>query len=143
MRLWTTLLGLALLTTGCAEFVEPPGPDFQAIVDDCDLGNHRAITIGDDGGSLDLTAYNEDVSTPSLRGPNGPEQLDCIVKGVQMPDHVFRSMETTRALDGRQEASWEFSYPDSDAAWNGELTAQWSFHGETGLNLIIVKQEEQ
>lgn len=140
MRSRTTPLAflLILFAPACSEF-SVPEPDFETIVSECGLSRHKAVSVGDSGGSLAVTAFSGDPLSPSLRQP---EQLDCLLEGIQTPDHVTRSMDTTRALDGRQDASWDFLAPEGDAAWDGQVSAEWSYHPDSGMNLIVTKNQE-
>ena len=47
---------------------------------------------------------------------------------LKNPDYVFDLIGTTRALDGRQTESW------------GKFRATWSYHPDSGLQLLIVVQ---
>ena len=54
--------------------------------------------------------------------------LDCIYEQLAVPVHITERIGVTRALDGRQDGSW------------GEFTASWSYHPDSGANLIIVQR---
>jgi hypothetical protein len=53
--------------------------------------------------------------------------LDCIYGELAVPAHISERIGVTRALDGRQDGSW------------GEFTASWSYHPDSGANIIIAQ----
>jgi hypothetical protein len=55
-------------------------------------------------------------------------QLACILLELQTPVSVVAVMEETRALDGRQEGTWE------------GFKASWTYHPDTGMDMIIEEQ---
>lgn len=61
---------------------------------------------------------------------SGDSLLDvyCSLSIIGAPDYVFDLIGTTRALDGRQTESW------------GKFRATWSYHPDSGLQLLIVVQ---
>jgi len=86
---------------------------------DCGLQRHPAVTRGDQERTLDLDGVGED----SL-GLAFDEQL-CILDALDVPDSVISKMESTRALDGRQEASWD------------NIIASWTYHPDDGLDVLL------
>jgi hypothetical protein len=50
---------------------------------------------------------------------------ECVLKALEIPDATKNLVETTRALDGRQDAEWK------------NLVATWSYHPDTGLNMTL------
>jgi hypothetical protein len=78
------------------------------------------VRIGDDGTSMVVSGVAaEEVEGASIVG------LLCIFEQVQVPDAVVSQISGTRALDGRQQATW------------GDFTASWTYHPDDGLNLIL------
>ncbi len=57
-------------------------------------------------------------------GLNASEVV-CSLSSLDVPTAVLQQMAATRALDGRQEASW------------GTDTASWSYHPDQGLDVIV------
>ena len=51
--------------------------------------------------------------------------LTCVTDTLEVPKWVTESIANTRAMDGRQEAEWD------------DFTAQWSYHPDSGANVII------
>ncbi|WP_051799750.1 hypothetical protein [Catenuloplanes japonicus] len=51
--------------------------------------------------------------------------LTCLLNALDAPMYVQEQMDATRALDGRQQASW------------GDLRASWTYHPDAGLDAII------
>jgi hypothetical protein len=58
----------------------------------------------------------------------GAGGLDCVLSTLQMPEAVRQQLMQTRALDGRQQATWD------------AFTASWSYHPDDGINLIVQVQ---
>lgn len=85
--------------------------------------NHRCGghgELGDDDMTLTLQTAGED-------SPGGIStyELECYLDMMDVPDSVRSHITQTRALDGRQEASWD-SY-----------TAGWTYHPDNGLSLVV------
>lgn len=73
-------------------------------------------SVGDQGRSIALDSGYK----------NGKlEEVVCVLVALKTPDSVLRKMDTTRALDGRQQASWE------------DISASWTYHPDSGLDVII------
>lgn len=49
----------------------------------------------------------------------------CVLKELKTPQAVIAHMDSTRALDGRQEDQWD------------GFTAAWTYHPDAGMNLIV------
>lgn len=49
----------------------------------------------------------------------------CVLTELKTPAAVIAHMDSTRALDGRQEDSWE------------GFTASWTYHPDAGMDLIV------
>lgn len=77
------------------------------------------VHLEDDGASLFLDGAGEDGE--GLQVP----VLACYLSELDVPDSVIRRMEGTRALDGMQEATWD------------EFTARWSYHPDSGMDIIV------
>lgn len=52
----------------------------------------------------------------------------CVLQRISAPADVTARMDQTRALDGMQDASW------------GEYKASWTYHPDSGLNLILTEK---
>lgn len=77
---------------------------------------------GDAGKSISFDTEGKD--DPST-GNDDIEDVACVLNALQVPDYVVSHMDSTRALDGTQEDTWE-SY-----------TARWTYHPDNGLNLTV------
>lgn len=55
-------------------------------------------------------------------------QAACILEELKAPASVLEQMDSTRALDGRQQATW------------GDFTASWTYHPDDGLDLILTEK---
>lgn len=53
--------------------------------------------------------------------------VSCVLAELETPARVVELMNGTRALDGRQSDTWD------------SFTATWSYHPDTGLDLLIVE----
>lgn len=56
--------------------------------------------------------------------------VDCLLDRVRMPDDARFRLDSTRALDGMQDAEWTY---DEDA----RMEASWTYHPDDGLNMVI------
>lgn len=84
----------------------------------------RYITVGDGGMSLTILGAGAE----ERPGADFIEVL-CVLGALDVSDAVLHQISGTRALDGRQHADWE------------GLTASWTYHPRSGLDLIL--QEER
>jgi hypothetical protein len=121
-----------LALAGCAPADPPSAADLEHI----EMANRTLIEkvaakcpaaygskIGDEGKSLILdTQGNDDATGLDMT------QLDCILFRLEAPDSTRSLIDSTRALDGRQEATWD------------SITATWSYHPDTGLSMVIVEE---
>ena len=107
------LTGAILVATGDSETL------LEAAKEEC-AADTADVRIGDDGASMTISG----VAAEEAEGASIIELL-CIFDHVQVPDAVISHMDSTRALDGRQEAAW------------GDFTASWTYHPNSGLNVII------
>lgn len=55
------------------------------------------------------------------------EALGCLLSELRAPQAVVAHIDGTRALDGRQEDTWE------------GFTASWTYHPDDGLDMIVRK----
>jgi hypothetical protein len=93
-----------------------PFEDVQARCDPAGSGT----TIADDGKTFVIDSSGEEDSSGISY-----ESFSCILNAINMPTAVQSHIGDTRALDGRQEDSWE------------GFTASWSYHPDDGLDMII------
>lgn len=95
-------------------------PLFEAVTG-CGMTRGAAgLALGDNDSSLILDGKGDD----DLNGVTVERQA-CVLTALDIPDSTLNLMSTTRALDGRQQGSWN----DYDASW--------SYHPDTGLNITI------
>lgn len=114
------LVAIPAIGSGIATRAEAAAPNpFEVALDDCDMADSAYATIGDDGASLELQTFGDEAVGMDL------DELTCITEALDISDAVLSRIETTRALDGRQEASW------------GDFTASWTYHPDNGLNMLI------
>ena len=132
MKRYALPLIVVLALAGCATADPPSAHELEQ----AELANRTLIEkvtakcpalygsdIGDEGKSLLLDTQGSDDAT----GLN-MTQLDCILIRLETPDSTRSLIDSTRALDGRQEAKWD------------SITATWSYHPDSGLNMVIVEE---
>jgi hypothetical protein len=121
------LAAIAVPTVAVAAFLFLGGLDRVRDVVDAPAPQRASTTCGqvgqvaDGGKTLILNVINPEAGL----GPVSPENLACVLRELGTPAYVVAQMAQTRALDGRQTATW------------GDLEASWTYHPDNGLNLII------
>jgi hypothetical protein len=90
-------------------------------LDTCGIGpGAPGVTLGDSDTALILDGKgDDDISGVTV------ERQACVLTTIGVPDSTLNLMSTTRALDGRQQGTWD------------DFDATWSYHPDTGLNLTI------
>lgn len=78
------------------------------------------VSLGDEGTSMVISRVLAEEDPGATWN-----QLSCVFVKVDIPDAVVSHIEGTRALDGRQQASWD------------GFEASWTYHPDDGLNLIL------
>ena len=78
------------------------------------------VNVGDKGKSVSFdTKGKDDSSGASI------DDVACVLGKLNVPDSVVSQMDHTNALQGRQTADWD------------GFNASWSYHPDSGLNLIV------
>lgn len=92
----------------------------ESAVESCGLQGSPGFRVGDGGNTLSIDSKGEEDAS-------GADITDvvCILVALDVSDAVISRLESTRALDGRQEGSWE------------GYTATWGYHPDSGLDLVI------
>lgn len=85
----------------------------------CGLQDSPYATLGDGNRTLVLTSVGDD--SPGLNG----DEIGCVLGLLKVPQSVLAQINTTRALDGRQNAAW------------GDVEASWIYHPRNGLEMIV------
>lgn len=98
------------------------GNPFPEAVAECGLERSPNAELSEDGRTLVLDHKGQEDAT----GLNF-ESVDCVLAELEVPANVSHEMEKTRALDGRQSASWE------------GIEASWSYHPDTGLDVVLTR----
>lgn len=114
---------LVLKPTGASA---PAAPVLAQAFKDCGFEGHpHWATLGDGGRTLTL-------DTDGKKDFEGAQwsDVECVRRATGMPDSVVTDIEETRALDGRQEASW------------GVFTASWRYHPDPGLKITFTEQAQ-
>ncbi|MCQ1952261.1 hypothetical protein [Arthrobacter sp. zg-Y238] len=112
--------GLLLAQIDMSGSPEPSTVLFDA-VESCGVSGHTGIELGDEGQSLTM----DSAGTDYLDEGTELSEINCVLRGTDMPDSVSSRMDNTRALDGRQFAEW-----------NG-ISASWNYHPDTGTNVVL------
>ncbi len=86
---------------------------FTALQSECDP-TVKSTVIGDNGATLIL-------SDPSMVA------LTCVLDGTHAPASVRAQLSETRALDGRQTATWS------------GYSASWTYHPDAGVNMVLTQ----
>lgn len=94
------------------------GDSFSALMAQC----------SDSPVSADATSISFDTEGEEDLSGDTVFEVYCSLSITGVPDYVFDLIGTTRALDGRQTETW------------GNFRASWSYHPDSGLNLLIVLQ---
>ena len=125
------VLGAVLVTlalAGCAQTgsgTEPTptptrSPMFSALLDCGLIKGSDGVTLGDEETSLVLdTGESSGISGATA------EATECVLRGLGMPDSTWNKIETTRALDGRQDDDWD------------GYSVSWTYHPDDGLNVTV------
>jgi hypothetical protein len=127
IRLVALLAAITLAIVGCGEGdtpqVDPVTPEptiLEVAKSDCAHGQAGTyVVIGDDGSTLTIDTKGED--SPGV----DVATVACILIAIDTPDAVISQLDATRAMDGRQDATW------------GDFSASWTYHPDDGLDLIL------
>jgi hypothetical protein len=85
----------------------------------CDFGKTGTqVTDGGDTMLLDTKGTDDPAGTDITT-------VVCVLTELKTPQAVIAHMDSTRALDGRQEDSWD------------GFTASWTYHPDNGMDLIL------
>lgn len=121
---FTISIAVALTLVACSA----TGSILAATHEYCEEDVSRYVgTLQDDGRSLSVRGYGQD-NEPSLQ-VGSIESTLCVLDALDAPSSVLSRMETTRALDGTQEAT------------AGGMVYRWSYHPDSGMNFIVELQE--
>lgn len=106
------VVGVPAIASGVAALAPSP---FDSAIEQCDLDKWREYAIvGDEGATLEVQTEGSDVYGLEA------DEFTCLLDALNVSDAVMSRLSNTRALDGRQEASW------------GDFTASWTYHPTMG-----------
>jgi len=109
---------------GTVEEVVVENSAIEDAVDTCDASTESGVDVGDGGRTLLIdTKGEEDAFGANIAS------VACLLNELDVSDAVISRIDSTRALDGRQEGGW------------GDYTASWGYHPDSGLDLVIELQE--
>lgn len=123
---------IGLLLTACGGQVEPAAevtptqtePAMKQAQKYCGIVSSKYATLGDNGYTLTMRGrpkYSELGMTP--------QEISCVLDAANTPDSVVGQMDSTRALDGMQKASWD------------KFSASWTFHPDDGAKIILTESK--
>jgi len=112
--------------TESAEEAVAENTPIEDAVDTCNLSIESGVDVGDGGRTLLIDTKGEE----DAFGTN-VASVACLLAELDVSDAVVSRIDSTRALDGRQEGEW------------GEYTASWGYHPDSGLDLIIELQSSE
>ncbi|GIE96260.1 hypothetical protein [Paractinoplanes rishiriensis] len=81
---------------------------------------NAGVSVADGGRTLTVDVKGEEDFVGTTTGT-----LDCVLQFLESPAAVTQHIYQTRALDGRQQNTWQ------------TYAASWSYHPDSGLNLIV------
>ncbi len=82
-------------------------------------------TLADDDHTLMVDMQGEDYGS----GDATIGDLRCVLEELDVPQSVIGQMDSTRALDGMQTATWD------------GYSVSWTYHPDDGLDLIITESD--
>ncbi|WP_033338880.1 hypothetical protein [Catenuloplanes japonicus] len=100
--------------TGWAAEQQAPEKPLIVAANTCDRGRY-GVTVADGNKTLIVdtgAAYDQTI-------------LSCVLDELKAPESVRSQIAQTRALDGRQQATW------------GDFSASWTYHPDSGLDMIV------
>jgi hypothetical protein len=115
--------GTFLVTTAAAAggAAQAHSATLASAVAKCDVADPEYFELGDQGRSLSMKTQGDESDGATV------DEVACVLRRLKTPDSVVDEMDATRALDGRQRASW-----------NG-LEASWIYHPDDGLQIIVTQ----
>ncbi|WP_033104840.1 hypothetical protein [Microbacterium profundi] len=115
----TLTIGIVLLPIVVPELPQiSAGSPFTIAIDECGASGTYVLLL-DDGTALEMSTAGEE--TPGAEY----EDVACILNELGMSETILSRIGTTRAMDGRQEGSWD------------GYVASWTYHPDDGLSILI------
>ncbi len=88
-------------------------------VEACFATDMEGVSAMDDGQSLNMQTAGNDSSGTTIT------TVVCVLDELGAPQSLYSKIDSTRALDGTKSAEWP------------GFTASWSYHPDSGLNVIV------
>ncbi|TFC02328.1 hypothetical protein [Cryobacterium sp. MDB2-33-2] len=85
----------------------------------CRVTGNASITVGDKGQSISMKSAGAKSAGAKMT------DLACVFTQLEAPDSMISRIDSTRALDGRQTATWK------------DYSASWGYHPDNGLDIVI------
>ncbi|MEJ1087264.1 hypothetical protein WDU99_02910 [Microbacterium sp. Mu-80] len=104
---------------------EAPKPESDESVDSNEFEEqfNGVVTVEDSGKTLIVNTKSTDDDPLGISSL----ALECVCEQLDVPSHISERISVTRALDGRQQGSWD------------GYTVSWSYHPDSGANVIFVQ----
>ncbi|MDQ0424284.1 DUF2510 domain-containing protein [Cellulomonas iranensis] len=115
----TAVLAVAAVATVAVVLLNRPSR-LEAAFDECGMDERVGARLTDGGKTVILDHEGEDDS-PGL----DIIEVACFTVALGVPDSINARMDSTRALDGRQDAEFD------------DITVSWSYHPDTGIDMIF------
>lgn len=107
----------SLTLSACAQ-----GPTvLEEAYETCESPDH--IEIRDEGKTIIMSGEGNESEGADI------VDIACVLMALETPDRVINKIDSTRALDGTVSESWD------------GLKADWSYHPDSGLNMIVYLDE--
>jgi hypothetical protein len=124
--LWIALAVSLVVVLGFGAYLalgRTSGPTLDGALKACN-GGRPGTQLADGGKTLIVDMMG---TTQMLAGKGGVDAATeaCILSYLKAPAAVVEHMDSTRALDGRQEDAW------------GDFKAAWTYHPDDGLDITI------
>lgn len=112
-----TALLITVIAGGVLAVVKPH--TISDAVKACHVTSNEWITVGDAGQSVSMKTKGEETDGADV------SDVACVLRKLHVPDSVTTRIDTTRALDGHQTATWS------------GLSASWGYHPDDGLDIVV------
>jgi hypothetical protein len=110
-------LGIGLLTSNISRLAATTPMTDAATA--CHVTGNASITVGDKGQSISMKSAGAKSAGAKVT------DLACVFTQLEAPDSMISRIDSTRALDGRQTATWK------------NYSASWGYHPDNGLDIVI------
>lgn len=118
----TFFIGLAVGLAMNDSEAAPASDVFDAVKEACAVGSSD-VRVGDGGDTLSIDRAGAEVMPGATM-----TQFECVLDELDVPAAVRDHIDSTRALDGYQEDSFD------------EFALGWTYHPDDGVNMTITRE---